>query len=284
VTISKIRFSPGNSGATSTSRFNIIWKGNTKSWQTYCRKGSSPISVNLAAMSEIINRDDGRAFFLPSLSKACGFEAIGLRKIILNSPIFRSYEEATINDPELEAAIAEEMVKILTLYFDPLTGEAIRKWGVNNGDFVYKALPDGAFSLKLVSARSLEPYPILNENSPHFNAMGFIDNLIRTREWSITHQNPDDPQSNQLALFPFTPTDICRGIKKALVEKHGAKAARPMLLKWLGAYITGNTLAAQIKELPPEEKVLVFRSIMAREEIGRFLFEEEKYPRGVIEL
>ena len=405
MTVSNIKFYPGTPEGSSLKPFKIIWKGNTSQWGTHGRQVSLPIAVNLAAITELINRNSGRTFLLPSLSKVCGFSvtldqvnrnltikkiqeggdsgifkvaaevnlgaenrktfsfclnsskhpqlnklhhdiyhnlvqarktnaeyavkplflgkgktsyegeqvrlaifstdwlegytevdminaaedpdgrftdlglaAIGHRKIFLNISKNESLADGMINDPSLEDAIAEEMVKIFTIYFNPTTGEGIREWGINNGDFVYKPNNEG-FSLKLVTIRSLDPFPTFSKQTPAVNALPFIDNLLMHREYSVSHQDRLDPMADTLSLFPFTLTDICRGIKKGLIEKPDKERARELLFQWLGVYLALDRMSGGLRS---ERKDLVFRTALMRQEIGRFLFEEEKYPRGVV--
>lgn len=408
--IQQVSLPPGNGGGSGPRIFHIKWKGMINQWQTPGKGRAVPISVVLAAITELVNQEQGRAFFLPSLSKASGFPVtldrvsrnltiekmtegadagifkvtaevtaetgdkksfsfclnsskspqsnalhhdicqnlararkmnpdypvrpfylgkgkalhqgqeislavlstewleeftevnmtniaerradfqpdpgfavVGLRRMILNDPVrFRSLEEAVIQDEQLADSIAAEMVKILALYFNPQTGEGIEDWGVNNGDFVYKPKPDGSVGLKLVTIRKFGCIPLPKYFlAPHFIAFPFIDRLLMHRENSITQQDPADPRHEDFAIHPFTPTDICRGLKLAFVERYGQEKAREILLKWIGTYLLGGKLAAQIQPAF-EDKQRMFRTIFFHQEAGRFLFEEEKYPRGMV--
>ena len=397
MTIRKAHLSAGGASGTGSNTFRINWKGKIDKWGTHGK--ALPIDVHCSAVSERLNRDQGRTFLLPSLAKACGttlsldrvdrnitvdkiqeggdsgifkvtakvdvdgkrtvsfclnsakhpdknqlhntimrnlarvrrinpeyavrpyylgpgiaqhereevslamlstewlegymelsminmaedltgrrpdpgMAAMGLKRLLINHPSAgETIRDAIIKDAELASAIAEEMVKIFTLYFNPATGECIQQWGINNGDFVYKPNPDGTFSLKLVSIRSFAPIRTPDHSiGQHFNAFPFIDRLLTMRETSVSHQHPD-PWAETLSIHPFTPTDICRGIRAGLIEIHGEKEGKAMLIKWLATYAMANSLSQRMGDcFQLKERLL--RSMMMQQEIKRFLVDE----------
>ena len=209
-----------------------------------------------------------------------GFEPLGLRRLRFNYPGRDGFLRGIIRDRALADEIASEMVKILTLYFDPQTEEAVGNYAINAGDFVYRAGPGGAFSLKLVTCRQIIKFPAAPSDQEHLRAFIFLDDLFRHRENSVHHQEGADPIDwRRYAIFTFTPTDICRGIKKALIERQGAEKARPMVLNWLAAYIAMDRLAQEFQ--PPGTREIIFRQAMIKQEIEAFL-QAEGYPLGRI--
>jgi hypothetical protein len=379
---------PGGRGPSNT--FNIAWEGNVKSWSLLDLPGTS-MPLVCSAIEEVINRDAGAAFLLPSLSRTCrfevglnrvardltilkfqegrysgvfkvtakvdmpgqgyksfsfclnasrtsefnalqtdihrlldflrginprfvvepfyletgsfsqggrrgevavhssewlegytevnmfnsgedlpGLEAVGWRRVKLNNPFFHG--EGTIEDDSLADAIAEEMVKILTIYFDSKTARAIWNYGINAGDFVCRIKADGTPDLKLITARAIRDYPA--HDKEHVKAYGFLDELFYHRENSSHHQNPLDPQSvMRYLIYPFTPMDVCRGLKKGLVEKYGADEAHTKLLYWLGTYLIISQMVIQSAG-GYRDNAHQFRDFLVRNDITRFLASE----------
>jgi hypothetical protein len=208
-----------------------------------------------------------------------GFEPLGLRGLRLNAPFETGFYEGIIREP-LADEIASEMVKILTLYFDPRTEEAIGDYGINSGDFVYRADPDGGFTLKLVTCRQIIKFPASPSSKEHVRAFLFLDDLFRHSENSVHHQEWADPgEWRRYTIFTFTPNDVCRGVKKALVEKYGAEKALPMVLNWLAAYVA---MEGEVQKVQPlETKESIFRQHLIMREIEKFL-RAEGYPLGRI--
>ncbi|MFA6431282.1 MAG: hypothetical protein WCV91_02725 [Candidatus Margulisiibacteriota bacterium] len=407
--IDSIRLYPSGIGAPHSTRFRLTWTGQLDRWRCVANQPGFPIRVSCAAIEEALTRENGQAFLLRSLSRACGQELnitqvdpeitvykdqegsdsgifkvtakvttgsgetkpvsfcinaakassqnqrhhdifdnfiqlrkidprfvvrpyfytigkalhqgsevglavfsvewlegysevsavniaedfsglppdlgmapAGMRRFFLNDRKFKSMHEAEIRDRKLTEALGEEMIRILFTYFDLETGIGIHNFGINNGDFVYKALPDGSFSLKLISVRRFAPFPKAEiVGKSHFNILGFIDKLLYKKETSVTHNDPADRYYDTLAIYPFTALDICRGIRKALIEKYGPEAYKPVLLKILGTLLLMSKLSLKTIDLTSEE---IARNIEVSIEITRFISEEEKFESGIIEV
>ena len=211
------------------------------------------IEVNMRNATEVI--------ILP------GLEEVGLRGLVFNS---EAHPINTFVPDNLAEAIATEMVKILTLFFDPQTGEHIGKYGINAGDFVSHAQPNGAFSLKLVTCRAINNFP--KENIPiELTIYHYIYSLLTGKENSLCYPISIYTEAvvQKYSIYPFTPQNICQGIIKALIAKLGPEKGLEEAIKWLAIYL------GFFKSHPPDglyhNQNLMLRLIMAQQQIEKSL-------------
>lgn len=201
-----------------------------------------------------------------------GLEVAGLRQVRFNEA-GKTFREGIIKDGKLANSIASEMVKILVLYFDSQAARPIVDYGINSGDFVYRVRPDGGFDLKLVTCREIREFPELTENQEFAKGFILLEELLNHRENSVHYQARfAGAEFRKYAIYTFTPTDVCRGIKSALIERYGVVEGRPVAHKFLYGYLR---LSEKMQEMmPAESKEVYFRRIMIRTEIEAFLKNE----------
>ncbi|MFA6169521.1 MAG: hypothetical protein WC772_01955 [Candidatus Margulisiibacteriota bacterium] len=96
------RVPPGGGGREFNS-FRLKWRGNVDRWNIFVDPRDLPLRVITSALTEIVNRDGGRAFLLPSLTKASGLQVTPERIGELSASFFQEGGDSGIF--KLEAKI-----------------------------------------------------------------------------------------------------------------------------------------------------------------------------------
>ncbi|MBU0686804.1 MAG: hypothetical protein KKB81_03010 [Candidatus Margulisbacteria bacterium] len=159
------------------------------------------------------------------------------RQVLINDPAV-PFLDRMVEETRAQIKIAGSMVKILALYFNPATGEGIRDWLVNAGDFVYRQAEDGSPTLKLITARGFSRLPDCELDNPDLNKFIFTWRILNRLENSVTHQDRGAPGFEWYAIYPFTVPDIHGGIIAALKERYGGEHHVPELLRWANSYLS----------------------------------------------
>jgi len=204
---------------------------------------------------------------LTEATKVSGLEEIGLRGLVFNG------EALPINKfipDELAERIAAEMVKIVTLFFNPETGEHIEKYGINAGDFVYQEQPNGTFNLKLITCRAIEKFP-KERISTELTIYHYIYSLLTNKENSLCYPISlyPYPVVQKHSIYPFTPQNICQGIIKAFIAKLDPEKGLEEAIKWLAIYL-GVSKFHHPDDLC-HNKNLMLHLIMAQQQIEKSL-------------
>lgn len=204
---------------------------------------------------------------LQSLDSVETFNVIGERRIYLSPPL--AGQDNFVGD-RIEGKIAEGIVRTLTHYFNPQTGEAIRWYMINIGDFIYRPGVDDDPSIKLVTARKFSPPPNVRPASPVMNGSNFLYELLFHCENSVFQQEP----ARRSMIFTFTPADVYRGVKKALVQKYGTDEAFNLFTKLIKVCL----FRLEYSDYQPESKMVDYRTRLIIREFKRLAAEDNNSP------
>ncbi|NQT95987.1 MAG: hypothetical protein HQ572_05995 [Candidatus Omnitrophica bacterium] len=121
--------------------------------------------------------------------------------------------------------VAREIIKIISYYYDIGNKTALANILINNGDFIYKKLPDGSIDVKLVTTRwrkdgvsfqdllkYLVSYTVLDQETPYLSG--------------------DEKKLDRQLHYPvrvFTRHNIFEGVLGGLTERYGQRKALRML-------------------------------------------------------
>src|SRR3989338_4305095 len=128
--------------------------------QDYPRYVVRPFALGEGAL------DDGRRVTMFGVEWLDAFEELhayqtkeGVRFAVWRVRDFRMTPQGMMTEllsPEDSARVAEEIAKLLTIYFDDVRRIAIRPPEINAGDFIFRRSPTGELELRLTAATAFE--------------------------------------------------------------------------------------------------------------------------------
>jgi methylase of polypeptide subunit release factors/anti-sigma regulatory factor (Ser/Thr protein kinase) len=149
--------------------------------------------------------------------------------------------------------IKEEIVKIITLCFDPEKGERLEDSCFNAGDFVYNPDTKEVSLISCRGIRAMNQEGMFEYTKEQVNVYDFIFWLLSTKTISqgICWLPPGHWGDYEEIIFE--PQDVFNGIKKALIEKYGPREGIRKLVVWFKFYneVTKDSLAHLLKDAEP---------------------------------
>ena len=114
--------------------------------------------------------------------------------------------------------VAKEVVKAIAYHYDIDTGTTIANVLIDNGDFIYRKLPDGSIDVRLITVRWRK------QGVPKERFLEFLFNLV-----ALDYESPYLDSSYPFSVCPqvqypvnvVTPEIVLEGLKEGLIERHG---------------------------------------------------------------
>ncbi|MDO9065968.1 MAG: hypothetical protein Q7U96_02655, partial [Chloroflexota bacterium] len=170
-------------------------------------------------------------FVLPAFGRARGLIALGQRTmgVVLN---IRGKQLQSVGSIKIEEWIKREIVKIITLYFNPEKGEMLADINFNGGDFIVSLAKR---HIVLCTSRGKHNFSSINipgVTQRQVNIAYFIDYLMNVKTLSLGAVNIALVDFNIAESRIFSEDKVREGIRAALIEKLGEEEGLRQFKSW----------------------------------------------------